>query len=49
VQDSSRITKIVQEIGEGKLYIRVDPKSGLIKVYSGDKIYLKWEYPKEEM
>ena len=45
VQDSPRITKIVQEIGEGRLGIRIDQKSGIIKVYIGNIIYLKWEIP----
>ena len=49
VQDSPRITKLVREIGEGGLDIRIDQKSGLIKVYNGGKIYLKWEFPKEDM
>lgn len=47
VEDSPRITKIVQELGEEKLDIRIDQKSGLIKVYYGGKIYLKWEFPEE--
>jgi hypothetical protein len=48
VQDSPRITKIVREIGEEKLHISVDQDSGLIKVYGGGKIYLKWEIPKDD-
>ena len=47
VEDSPRINKIVQELGEEKLVIRIDQQSGLIKVYYGDKIYLKWKFPEE--
>jgi len=47
VEDSPRINKIVQELGEEKLDIRIDQKSGLIKVYYGGKIYLKWKSPEE--
>lgn len=47
VEDSPKINKIVQEIGEEKIDIRIDPKSGLIKVYYGGKIYLKWKFPEE--
>jgi L-rhamnose isomerase len=48
VQDSSRITQIVKEIGEGMLDIKIDQRSGLIKVYYGGRLYLKWEAPKGE-
>lgn len=49
LQDSPRITKIAREIGGGKLAIRIDRESGLIKVYDESNIYLKWELPKNEM
>lgn len=48
-QDSPRITKIVQEIGEGILDIRIDQKSGIIKVYNRGKICLNWKFPEDEM
>lgn len=47
VEDSPNITQIVQEIGEEKLDIRVDPKAGLIQVFAGGKLYLKWEIPED--
>lgn len=47
VQDSPKITKIGREIGEERLYVKIEP--GLIKVYGGSKTYLEWEFPKDEM
>jgi hypothetical protein len=47
VQDSPRITKIAREIGEERLYVKIEP--GLIKVYGGSKTYLEWKFPKDEM
>ena len=47
VEDSPRINKIVRELGEEKLDIKIDKKSGLVKVYYGGKIHLKWEFPEE--
>lgn len=49
LQDSPRITKMAKEIGIDMLDIRIDRKSGLIKVCDGNKTYLKWEFPKDEM
>jgi len=49
LQDSPRITKMAKEIGIEMLDVRIDRKSGLIKVCDGSKTYLKWEFPKDEM
>jgi hypothetical protein len=46
VQDSPKISKISKEIGEERLFVRIDP--GLIKVYGGSRTYLEWEFPKDE-
>lgn len=49
LQDSNRISKIVQEIGKEILDVGIDKEAGLIKVYAGDKIYLKWKFPREKI